>query len=146
MARIEQRLIAIAGSGPHELEDRTLALGPAQRGRPKQITVGIGDQVVFAGATVVVDSAFLQTSVWITLRRNLDGEIIRTFVARIADIIRPLDPALVYFHEPDAATAFRAICDKRGMAWTVQHIVGFDGSPWARTRGASGSTSCTRRS
>ena len=64
--------------------------------------------------------------------------IIRTFVARIADIIRPLDPALVYFRAPDPATVFRAICDKRGMAWTLQHIGGFDGSPWARTRGASG--------
>ena len=94
---------------------------------------------VRAGETaVVVDSAFLQTSVVLTLRRNLDGEIIRTFVARIADIIRPLDPALVYFHVPDPATAFRAICDERGMAWTLTHIGGFDGSPWARTRGASG--------
>ena len=86
----------------------------------------------------MVDSAFLQTSVVVTLRRNLDDEIIRTFVTRIADIIRPLDPALVYFRAPDPVTAFRAICDKRGMAWTLQHIGGFDGSPWARTRGASG--------
>ena len=94
---------------------------------------------VRAGETaVVVDSAFLQTSVVLTLRRNLDGEVIRMFVARIADIIRPLDPALVYFRAPDPATAFRAICDKRGMAWTLQHIGGFDGSAWARTRGASG--------
>ena len=72
------------------------------------------------------------------MRRNLDGEIIRTFVARIADIIRPLDPALVYFRAADAAAAFRAISDKRGMAWTLQHIGGFDGSAWARTHGASG--------
>ena len=72
------------------------------------------------------------------LRRNLDGEIIRTFVARIADIIRPLDPALVYFRAPDPVTAFRAICDERGMAWTLQHISGFDGSAWARTRGENG--------
>ena len=89
-------------------------------------------------ATVIVDSAFLQTSVAVTMRRNLDGEIIRTFVARIADIIRPLDPALVYFRAADPAAAFRAICDKRGMAWTLQHIGGFDGSAWARTHGASG--------
>ena len=88
--------------------------------------------------TVVVDSAFLQTSVAVTLRRNLNGEIIRTFVARIADIIRPLDPALVHFRQPDPETAFRTICDKRGMAWTLQHISAFDGSAWARTRGASG--------
>jgi hypothetical protein len=87
---------------------------------------------------VVVESAFLQRSVAAMLRRNLDGEIIRTFMARIADIIRPLDPALVYFRAPDPVTAFRAICDKRGMAWTLQHIGVFDGSAWARMRGESG--------
>ena len=87
---------------------------------------------------VVVEGAFLQRSVAAILRRNLDGEIIRTFVARIADIIRPLDPALVYFHARDPINAFRTICDKRGMAWTLQHIGGFDGSAWARTHGASG--------
>jgi hypothetical protein len=87
---------------------------------------------------VVVDSAFLQRSVAAMLRRNLDGEIIRTFVARIADIIRPLDPALVYFHARDPINAFRTICDKRGMAWTLQHIGAFDGSAWARMRGESG--------
>src|SRR4029450_3686658 len=38
-------------------------------------------------AVVVVEGAFLQRSVAAMLRRNLDGEIIRTFVARIADII-----------------------------------------------------------
>ena len=84
---------------------------------------------------VVVESAFLQRSVAAMLRRNLDGEIIRTFVARLADIIRPLDPALVYFRAPDPVIAFRAICDKRGMAWTLQHISGFESSAWARTRG-----------
>jgi adenylylsulfate kinase-like enzyme len=87
---------------------------------------------------VVVESAFLQRSVAAMLRRNLDGEIIRTFVARIADIIRPLDPALVYFHARDPISAFRAICDERGMAWTLQHIGAFDGSAWARMRGESG--------
>jgi hypothetical protein len=72
------------------------------------------------------------------LRRNLDGEIIRTFVARIADVIRPLDPALVYFHAGDPTSAFRTICDKRGLAWTLQHIGNFDGSAWARMRGERG--------
>ncbi len=86
----------------------------------------------------VVDSAYLQTSVFVTLRRGLDPDVIRTFMARVADIIRPLNPALVYFSEPDADTAFRRTCEARGMAWTLQHIGGCDASPWARARGASG--------
>jgi hypothetical protein len=59
-------------------------------------------------------------------------------VARIADIIRPLDPTFVYFHARDPISAFRTICDERGMAWTLQHIGGFDGSAWARMRGERG--------
>lgn len=56
----------------------------------------------------------------------------------MADLVRPLDPALVYFLEPDPDTAFRRICETRGMAWTLQHITACDGSPWARARGVRG--------
>ena len=80
-----------------------------------------------ADAATVVDSAFLQSSVFGMLRRGLD-----------ADTIRPLDPALVYFREPRPDTALRRICEARGMAWTLMHIGACDGATWARARGVSG--------
>ena len=86
----------------------------------------------------VVDSAYLQTPVFVTLRRGLDPDSSRRTWRASRDIIRPLNPALVYFCEPDADTAFRRTCEVRGMAWTLQHIGGCDASPWARARGASG--------
>lgn len=91
-----------------------------------------------SSTATVMDSTFLQSSIFSTLRRGFDPETILTYVERVADIIRPLDPALVYFLQPDPATAFRRICDARGIAWTLQHINANDGTAWARGRNVSG--------
>lgn len=96
------------------------------------------DAVRTSDAATVLDSTFLQTSVFATLRHGLDPATILTYVERVADLVRPLDPALVYFAEPDPEPAFRRICEARGMAWTLLHITANDGAAWARARGASG--------
>jgi hypothetical protein len=89
-------------------------------------------------ATIVVDSTFLTWSVASTLRRGLDPETILLYLERVADLVRPLDPALVYLLEVDSGTALRRICERRGMAWTLYHISSSDGIAWTRARGLSG--------
>lgn len=89
-------------------------------------------------AMIVVDSTFLQSSVASMLRRGLDSETILLYLDRVADLVRPLDPALVYFLEADSDTALRRIGERRGMAWTLQHISANDGMAWTRARGLSG--------
>jgi thymidylate kinase len=91
-------------------------------------------------AVIVVESTFLQTTVWTTLRRGLDADTILVYVERVADLLRPLNPALVHFREADPETALRRICDRRGMAWTLYHIGACDATAWARARGVSGLT------
>lgn len=89
-------------------------------------------------AVTVVDSAFLQSSVASMLRRNLEPDTILTYLDRVADMVRPLQPALVYFLEADSDAAFRRICERRGMAWTLFHLSASDGMAWTRMRGLSG--------
>jgi thymidylate kinase len=89
-------------------------------------------------AVIVVDSTFLQSSVASMLRRGLEPDTILAYVNRVADLVRPLDPALVYFLEADSDTAFRRICERRGMAWTLHHIAVSDGMAWARARALRG--------
>jgi hypothetical protein len=86
----------------------------------------------------VVESTFLQTTVWSTLRRGLDPHTILLYVDRLADLLRPVQPALVYFHERDPDTALRGLVERRGMVWTLSHIATCDGSAWARARRATG--------
>jgi thymidylate kinase len=89
-------------------------------------------------ALTVVDSTFLQASVASMLSRGLDPETVLVYLDRVADLVRPLDPALVYFLEADSDTALRRICERRGMAWTLHHISASDGMAWTRARGLSG--------
>jgi thymidylate kinase len=89
-------------------------------------------------AVTVVDSTFLQSSVASMLRRNLEPDTILTYIDRVTDLVQPLDPALVYFLEADSDAAFRRICERRGMAWTLFHLSASDGMAWTRMRGLSG--------
>jgi hypothetical protein len=90
------------------------------------------------GATTIVDSTFLQTSIATTLRNGLDPGAILAFLDRVADLVRPLEPVLVHFDQPDVDAAIRRIGAERGMAWTLHHITACDGSAWARAHRARG--------
>ena len=94
--------------------------------------------VASSEAAIVVDSTLLQSSVFGTLRRGVDPETILVYLDRVADLVRPLDPALVYFAEGDPDAAFRTISERRGMAWTLHHVAASDGMAWAKARALSG--------
>lgn len=89
-------------------------------------------------ATTVVDSTFLQSSVFVTLSRGLDPDVVLAYVDRVADLVRPLDPALVSFVAAEAGAAFRTTCETRGMSWTLLHMAGTEGMTWARERSLRG--------
>jgi hypothetical protein len=88
--------------------------------------------------TVVVDSTFLQSSVIGTLRHGLEPDTVLAYLDRVADVVRPLDPALVYLRAEDSDSALRTICDRRGMAWTLQQITAGEGMAWTRARALRG--------
>lgn len=91
-----------------------------------------------SATATVVESTFLQASAMAMLWRGLDPDTVLAFVDRVADLVRPLDPALVHFVEPDPDAAFRRTCDARGMAWTLHHLAAFEGSEWARAQRRGG--------
>ncbi|HEU5322028.1 MAG TPA: hypothetical protein VFX28_14570 [Methylomirabilota bacterium] len=91
-----------------------------------------------SATVMVLDGAFLQASVHGTLSRGLDPDTTLAYVARVADVLRPLAPALVYFRDADPETAWRKIGERRGMAWTLLHMAAGDGMPWARARELGG--------
>lgn len=87
----------------------------------------------------VLDSTFLQASVYGTLSLGLDPATVLAYVERVADLLRPLDPALVYVREADPDAAIRRICERRGAAWTFLHLARVEGMAWATPRaGRSG--------
>ena len=57
---------------------------------------------------------------------------------RVADVIRPLNPLLVYFHQADVAQAIRRICAERGEEWVRYQVDWKLRSPYATRRGLAG--------
>jgi hypothetical protein len=88
--------------------------------------------------TVIPDSALLQLPVFTMLRRNVDPSIIVALVSRLAEAAAPLRPSLVYLGRRDPEVAFRAIAERRGLAWLLQHAASSSGYAFTQARGLSG--------
>jgi hypothetical protein len=98
----------------------------------------------FAGAasdydvTVIPESALLQGPVYTMLTRDAEPAVIETLVHRLLEAVAPLRPALVYLERRDPRAAFRAIGERRGMAWLLHHVQASTGYAFTRARGLSG--------
>jgi len=71
------------------------------------------------------------------LRRNVDPSIIAALVSRLVEAAAPLRPTLVYLARRDPGGAFRAIGERRGLAWLLQHAAS-NGYAFTQARGLSG--------
>ena len=72
---------------------------------------------------IVMESALLQYSIFVTLRRGVAAEVIVAFLRSVADIIRPLAPRLVYLATPDPDTAYRTITGQRGGRSLIETLL-----------------------
>jgi hypothetical protein len=89
-------------------------------------------------ATVIPESALLQLPVAAMLTRNVEPERIAALVRRLAEVVVPLRPALVYLARRDPAAAFRALDERRGVSWLLWHVQASAGFAFTQARGLSG--------
>lgn len=95
-----------------------------------------------ADTVYVFNCIFLQNPITEAMFRfNRPEEEIRSYIREIADVIRSLNPAIVYIDEPDPEKRIREVLDERGEDWlkavvdyhtgqsygTEHHLSGFDG-------------------
>jgi hypothetical protein len=88
--------------------------------------------------TVVPESALLQTPIATMLMGNADPAMIDTLVRRLAASAAPLRPSLVYLSRRDPEAAFRAIGERRGMAWLLHHVQASTAFAFTRARRLTG--------
>ena len=91
---------------------------------------------------VILESALLQYSIFVTLRRGVAAHAIVDYLAGVADIIRPAAPRLVHLAAPDPDAAYRMITAYRGGAACVEAILpqyeDGDAGEFFRARGLRG--------
>ncbi len=62
----------------------------------------------------LMESAFFQTALNVMSRSGLDKEAMRTHILHVQEMIAPLSPLFIYYHQDDVAQALRKNCDRRG--------------------------------
>ncbi|AUD64568.1 hypothetical protein BK011_02315 [Tenericutes bacterium MZ-XQ] len=65
----------------------------------------------------IIESHFYQDTVRILFQNLVPISMIKEFTNKIQDIIKPLNPYFIYFHEPDVHMAINTIWERRGERW-----------------------------
>lgn len=76
------------------------------------------DQALTTDTTYVFECCFLQNPLTMGLiKYDLPEAMLRAFIERIATIIAPLQPVLVYVDQPDVERSFRKALNERPTEW-----------------------------
>lgn len=86
----------------------------------------------------IIESHLLQDTVRILFQNNLKEERIFNFVDEIEDIIKPLNPVLLYFHQEDAGHSIRKIWNRRGDEWKKWFVESDIQTPYVKSCGITG--------
>ncbi|WP_148401574.1 GNAT family N-acetyltransferase [Bifidobacterium gallicum] len=71
-----------------------------------------------ADTIYVFNCVLLQNPMCETMMRfDMDADASQTYIAGMADIIKPLNPIIVYIDEPDVRTTIDRVLDERGDGW-----------------------------
>ncbi|MGM0396107.1 MAG: hypothetical protein ACQEP4_03540 [Bacillota bacterium] len=88
----------------------------------------------------IIESHLLQDTVRILFQNNLDEARVLAFVKEIEDIIKPLNPALVYFKQKDVEHSIRKIWKRRGEDWKNWFVDSDIQTPFVKSSGLIGET------
>jgi hypothetical protein len=69
---------------------------------------------------------------------DLGPDLITAFIYETVETMRGLEPALIFFSQPEPEAAMRKLFERRGVVWTLWHLTNFDPSGFARARRVSG--------
>jgi thymidylate kinase len=94
----------------------------------------------FAESTesLVAESVLLQAPVFTMLRRDVEAGLIEGLLNRLADVIAPLRPTLIYLAHADPERAWRAIAARRGGDFAVKAVKRSEEWPYTRSRSLAG--------
>lgn len=95
-------------------------------------------QVRHSDEVHIIESHLMQDTVRILFQNNLEEARIIDFVMEIEDIIKPLNPALIYFHQQDANRSIRKIWERRGAAWKKWFVDSDIQTPYVKSSGLTG--------
>ncbi|MFH1571808.1 MAG: hypothetical protein ABIL09_27710, partial [Gemmatimonadota bacterium] len=86
----------------------------------------------------IIESYLFQDAILPLLMTDVDPRLIVAHLEAVARICQPLDPVLVYLHQPDYAPAMRRICEHRGPRIEKAYISRNERSRYGQRHGLTG--------
>ncbi len=86
----------------------------------------------------IIESFLFQDTIRLLFQNNLERERIADFAQEIEEIIKPLEPALIYFYQQDAEKSIRTIWKRRGLAWKKWFIDSDIQTPYVKESSLTG--------
>ncbi len=96
------------------------------------------DSSLAADRVQAVDGQLFHGNLTELLLLEADIDFIAAHCREVVEIIRPLSPLLIYFHQDDIDRAIRVVSAQRGEKWVDYQVNWKLGSPYARRRGLAG--------
>ncbi len=86
----------------------------------------------------IIESHLLQDTVRILFQNNIEKAKIMDFVHEIENIIKPLNPILLYFYQHNVNCSIRKVWNRRGPAWKKWFIDSDIQTPYVKSSGLTG--------
>lgn len=96
------------------------------------------ERVLESDQVHIVESYIYQDTMRILFQNNFSEQEIINFAQKIYEIIRPLNPALIYFYQQNVKKSIDRIWAKRGERWKTWFIQADSQTPYAISRGLEG--------
>ncbi|SEO55199.1 DNA/RNA helicase domain-containing protein [Paenibacillus sp. OV219] len=96
------------------------------------------DSVQLSNEIVIVDSCLFGYLTWTLFPFEVPVQEIEAYVKAVEQMLKPLNPAIIYFYQIDIGAALKNICTRRGGE-TEQHFIrASTGSAYGKSRGLDG--------
>lgn len=86
----------------------------------------------------IIEARFLQDAIFPLLSADVSPALIVAHLKAVVKICMPLNPALVYLHQPDYGKTMRRICDQRGERIEKLYVSRNESSVYGKRLGLTG--------
>ena len=87
---------------------------------------------------VIAESVFFMNAVGMLLMGGADPARLLRYAREVRQIVRDLDPILIYFRQNDASTALHRICALRGLEFEQELLANMERFPYLKHRKLTG--------
>jgi deoxyadenosine/deoxycytidine kinase len=99
---------------------------------------GFADSLQESDQLIVAESIFFQNATTMLLMGDADQNRLKKYAHEVQQLVRQLNPVLIYFHQIDPANSLRRTCAIRGPEFEQELLTNMESFPYLKSRNLKG--------